>query len=550
VATWTAIVDATPINDVGVITEIIEALTERALAAGYAFNPLSLWPCVAGLTVTGVYAGDEWKVEGETHATGDGSAGPYTGATYIPPVLPGSVAITAGEQDLTDDEDGNLLDGAENVVGRIAYQTGCTRFTFPEPVDDETPILMDYTSARTTFTAGQSVFTEAMVGHKMTVEGVGEFRLATAGADQVTAIGDGTCEAAEFSVSPAGTVLNAAWWSALQGHVAALYPYFVNSAAYPNGFDGENAVVMFAANTWLPRRVPCLSPLNGTYDPETETTALEYDTEDEGWFSEGMVGALIDIFGVGQFTIVSVVDDKHATVAGDAECEYRRFSVLPQDWSDAGDPALTTGQVQAGDVLGLWLLADCQAGLKALRWTRGGTAWTDNGEQTGMHVWMYNYGSYSAAKTAAQDYYTTHEGFIVTWSPRAMTDTSEHEDPNPDPPPDYITHYNADIWRYGMKQSWGAPSSSEPLLYDLELYALPRASGTWDGNGDFAVQNKLKKWFTKASVADRSGVSDDYCGRRPPVMPNWPASDPGHRGYICDDPPDAVLKWHFDYPTG
>jgi hypothetical protein len=110
--------------------------------------------------------------------------------------------------------------------------------------------------------------------------------------------------------------------------------------------------------------------------------------------------------------------------------------------------------------------------------------------------------------------------------------------------------YDADIWRYGMKQSWSAPSGSDPLLYDLELYALPRASGAWDGNGDFAVQDKLKKWFTKASVADRSGVSDDYCGRRPPVMPNWPGSDPSHRGYICDDPPGAVLKWHFEYSTG
>jgi hypothetical protein len=61
--------------------------------------------------------------------------------------------------------------------------------------------------------------------------------------------------------------------------------------------------------------------------------------------------------------------------------------VLPQDWTDIGDPAFLYGDMQAGDVIGPWVFYWLQKGLNVLLWTsRPGypaSGWTQNEELNG-----------------------------------------------------------------------------------------------------------------------------------------------------------------------
>lgn len=48
---------------------------------------------------------------------------------------------------------------------------------------------------------------------------------------------------------------------------------------------------------------------------------------------------------------------------------FRRATTWPADWTNPDDPAYMHGQMQAGDIIGPWVLQDVQRGLSALRWS-------------------------------------------------------------------------------------------------------------------------------------------------------------------------------------
>ncbi len=325
--------------------------------------------------------------------------------------------ITAGEQVLQDDGSGHLCQD-EEPRGLVDYNTGCVRFTFDDPVPEDEPITADYTADRTRLTASESCFTALHAGKCITVTGVGTFRiLAVPAVDEAEVAGNAATGGATFSVSAAGTALDAAFWATLQNALLTLAPKFVDSYTYPDGFEGESGIPLFDLPTWraaagldsgFPRCVPTLSPLDGVYDAETDTTAITFTGE--GWFVAGHVGARINIHGVGTFVIASVEDGTNATVSGNAACVGRKFSVLPQDWADQADPAFGYTVAASGDVLGPWLLADLQAGLKVLRWTTSSfypedpcfVGWTADSEESWLVATGYSPTSYAQARLAAR----------------------------------------------------------------------------------------------------------------------------------------------------
>ncbi|MBE3100131.1 MAG: hypothetical protein IMZ44_23680 [Planctomycetes bacterium] len=551
-ATWTTITADTPLNSAAILQEYIDALYERSRAAGTSFSPASFWPALkvqAGRTVSGTHG---IAVAAEAIAAGLGVAWWYSLRLAFSPVKPETLTITAGEQVLEDDGDGVLCQG-EEPRGLVDYSTGCLRFTFDDPVPEDEPVTADYTADRTRLTASESCFTALHAGKRITVTGVGTFRiLAVNATNEIEVSGNAATGGATFSISAAGTALDAAFWAMLQNALLDLVPQFVDSYNHPDGFEGSSeAIPLFDLATWreaagltsgFPRCVPTLSPLDGVYDAETDTTAITFTGE--GWFVAGHVGARINIHGVGMFAIASVEDGTHATVSGDATCEDRAFSVLPQDWTDQADPAFGYTVAASGDVLGPWLLADLQAGLKVLRWTTSSfypedpcfVGWTADSEESWLVATGYSPTSYAQAKLACE----------TDW---AAGSPQVREDP---PKAESRTYWNGDAYaayleRCGNYIAWSVLGAAEDLACDLDLYVSGAAPGmTWDDNGDWPegyTPDTLHLWNTVKGLAEPTGLTDTIFGQRSPTKPNWPPSNPGNVGYVAGDYPAALCRW-------
>ena len=487
------------------------------------------------------------------------------------PVEPETLIITAGDQVLEDNGGGHLCQGDE-PRGLVDYNTGCVRFTFDDPVPAEEPIVADYTSARTVLTASEPCFTllhDWMIyglfpkqwgALRINVTGVGSFLAApnpkVGGNSTVLleVVGDATTAGATFSIPAAGTALDAAFWAMLQNAVLDLVPRYVDSYNHPAGFEGgSEGILLFNLATWreaagldsgFPRRVPILSPLDGVYDAEAGTTALTFDGE--GWFVAGHAGARINIHGVGTFVIASVEDGTHATVTGDATCTDRAFSVLPQDWADQADPAFGYTVAASGDVLGPWLLADLQAGLKVLKWTTSSfypqdpcfVAWTANGEESWQNALAFSPTSYAQAKLDCEADWAAGSPQAREYPPIANASTFWNGE-----------QYRAYLERCGNYIGWSVLGAAADLACDLDLYVAARTGVgiTWDDNGDWPVgytPGTLTLWQTVAGLTATTGLTDTIFGHHPPTQPNWPASNPANVGYVAGDYPVALCRWN------
>lgn len=551
-ATWTTITADTPLNSVAILQEYIDALYERSRAAGTSFSPASFWPALklqAGRTVSGTYG---IAIEDEAVAAGLGIAYWYSLRLASWPVQPDTLIITAGEQVLEDDGSGHLCQGDEQR-GLVDYNTGCARFTFDDPVPENDPITADYTAARTLLTASEACFTTLHAGRPITVTGVGTFRiLAVNATNEIEVSGNAATGGATFSISAAGTALDAAFWAMLQNAVLDLVPRYVDSYHHPDGFEGEADIPLFDLATWreaagldsgFPRRVPILAPLDGVYDAETDTTALTFGGE--GWFVAGHVGARINIHGVGTFVIASVEDGTHATVTGDATCAGRAFSVLVQDWTDQADPAFGYTVAASGDVLGPWLLADLQAGLKVLKWTTSTiypqdpcfVGWTANGEESWQNALAFSPTSYAQAKAACETDWAAGSPQAREYPPIANASTFWNGE-----------QYRAYLERCGNYIGWSVLGAAEDLACDLDLYVAAGAPGmTWDDNGDWPegyTPDTLHLWDTVEGLTEPTGLTDAIFGQRPPTKPNWPVGNPGNVGYVAGDYPVALCRWN------
>lgn len=160
---WTAVTQDMDWASVDRVREYLDAVAERMDATGGTGRAWreGIWPAIeadSARTITGVHG---LAQVGEYIGWGIAfiGAGPYALTLAVPPVVPGTLTVTADTQVVTDDGAGGLTgDGS----GAIDYPTGLLRVTFAAVVPPGTPITADYTADRTTLTAREVITGEVV----------------------------------------------------------------------------------------------------------------------------------------------------------------------------------------------------------------------------------------------------------------------------------------------------------------------------------------------------------------------------------------------------
>lgn len=215
---------------------------------------------------------------------------------------------------------------------------------------------------------------------------------------------------------------------------------------------------------------------------------------------------------------------------------------LPADWTDVNDPAYSFGYMQAGDIIGPWIMRDLQALLNLLVWTSGTTEWLGGGYAGGATA-----GTIAAAKAAAE----------ADW----------HVDSDPIPDPAWaqsIVYAQGANWVAGLSRR--APTSRWLYVPNhrksaIEFYLTPikwptdwpYPSTTFDGNGDVGEENKLSLASTETNDdgdGDPEIVEITTTAFDASVKPNWCADEESSRGYLTHalaTPPfttPCLIRWN------
>lgn len=396
---------------------------------------------------------------------------------------------------------------------------------------------------------------QILVGRRFEISGVGAFAVLSTGIGEnpsVVVQGDATCAGATWRVAPAGNVLDAAFWSQLQRTAQTIIPLYLDTYTYPAGFAGLAVLPFFSVvgaafltvalgdgyRGW-PRRIRARGPCSLTYDAEADTTTivdLATAENHEPDFVAGHVGMRVDVFGVGQFKIATVESADTITIEGDAARSHPDtvVSILPDDPVDLSDAAFDKyGLCERGDVLGPWLLFDLIAACKALKKTAATSAYGVGGAGNfgEGYATVFPNNTFADAKSAAEAAFAGGYGgglyaFAITevWGGGA-----------------HAVIERGDVDGVG----WNVPEGSDPLVYDVDVYAIPTAQGTFDGNGDFAAPDVLTLVGSGEACPDRSGTSEAAFGNHA-ALPAWSAADPGSRGYQVWSVVGAVT-WNFTH---
>jgi hypothetical protein len=101
----------------------------------------NLYQPLAGPTKANYYSSQ--TVQNEVLGLGDGGTAAFSGTLSWNPIVPGSVVITDGTQEVKDDGNGNL-NGDNYDIGNINYQTGVFSLTFTNAPDSNVNITATY----------------------------------------------------------------------------------------------------------------------------------------------------------------------------------------------------------------------------------------------------------------------------------------------------------------------------------------------------------------------------------------------------------------------
>jgi hypothetical protein len=562
---FTAITATTDWSSIAILRELVVAVDERARATGTAFDRYALWPeVVAGDSVTATAS--DIDNPAEFVASGDGTAGPYLcwPMLYVP-IRPGTVEITAGAQVVTDDGEGVLMQTGD-AVGVVDYATGEATVTFKSVVSGGTFVEATYTTDRTRLTLSEPWARTSWTGCTITVGGVPVEVVAVQSESEVDVPGDVEASGAAVLMSPAGMdVQDHAWWAALQDAVGDMRTSFLNSHIRPDGYEGEESMPHYTDNTWRTasglqqngywRRLPLRAgTVTGTYDADTDTTALALST---GGALELFIGHDLLVQTVGIFEITAADEDEDTyTVAGNAECSGRRFAVLPLDTSDYdddafiyGDEGINYGQMAAGDLIGSWVLADLQAGLACLLWTKLVAEWLADDDPNWRNGQAYSNTSAAEAETAAQGWFdaggTESDDYPFAAGARGV-------DVEYPPSSGTFYDYGAAYVRRSALAAWTWPATADGLTADVDCLNLAADVPGFAANGDWGgtyTAGTYHVWYT-GEDATAGGESDpfgesgvgDY-----PSLPAAPASGWDDEGYSSLAAPAVVARWAFTY---
>lgn len=220
----------------------------------------------------------------------------------------------------------------------------------------------------TALTAEDSIFTEAYVGHTVTIADIGTFTIsAYTSGTEVTLDADATCE--DKGVILHGTDIQAASWLAVfQQFVIDNYGSFVKS-----------------------------------HDTGTK--------RDRDWFGDSAQNETVDPGTL--FPYQSVADLFAA--AGLETDTFRRYTTHPDD--GGGDLA---GVIQAGDIIGHWLFEDLMKVFNALVWTGKNVSWVSGGANNEAYGQEIDAVSWNAAMIGAHNDWG-HESESDGVSPNAST---------------------------------------------------------------------------------------------------------------------------------
>ena len=215
---------------------------------------------------------------------------------------------------------------------------------------------------------------------------------------------------------------------------------------------------------------------------------------------------------------------------------FRRATSLPTDWTDHSDAAYSHGLIQAGDIIGPWLLKDLQDGLNLLAWTKRETdddaakpcCWSADGTNNHEASWGSDNTSWANAYTEAETYWGTHT------APYSSTSQVDFEAPyaiywgyHISVPvalwSAYIEHLEALIHMDDVPKTLnGSDRKRDVDFYCYSNHTNPYpATWVWDwsANGDDVLELKQSIFDTKAAQAgttiksDFLGDSDVMCSR-------------------------------------
>jgi len=261
------------------------------------------------------------------------------------------------------------------------------------------------------------------------------------------------------------------FWRECQDALETAALSYADHAAYPTGFDGEDTIVVYTTERWL--------------------------------------------------EIAGIPDG------------FRRATEWPEDWEDYDDPAYAYGPIEAGDILGPWILADLRAAVNALVWTvhECGAEELEDSQRTGSAFAA----AWADARSAAES------DFAAATQTVALAPIAE-----------YVGQYDSGQYycRITRRQSLPGFSTLSERPRDVDWYARFFGLTTPDDNGDFPghAHGKWHLWLTDEDCEDLEVLASAPFGQL--TMPNA-CGQPGQgnptaRGYQ-PAPMYAVCRWDFAF---
>lgn len=203
------------------------------------------------------------------------------------------------------------------------------------------------------------------------------------------------------------------------------------------------------------------------------------------------------------------------------------------------------GQMQGGDIIGLWIIEDLQAGFGALKWIlaesqswtiatrQGGTAWPDGVQDGHSPTWI-------DAKTLAEASWNTN-GWAPSWP-----NWSGYPGPHAISAGDVFYGFGAELGRIKSVPSVSVTSISNAVAFYIKGYK-PIWGGTinaiYDDNGDGVIEGI---WTLNQESASTSmtWTGDAIGGTDMPIWCNEPASwCYSSRGYLGLG--QGLIKYNF-----
>ena len=234
------------------------------------------------------------------------------------------------------------------------------------------------------------------------------------------------------------------------------------------------------------------------------------------------------------------------------------------DWTNRDNAAYAYRTIQAGDIIGPWIMQDLQDLLNLMLWTFRGELDGDPVDFVGNDAEDYYASSGSPVAKA-----TSALAWADAVASLAPLDDDDFEEKSRNPMHIGIMNlsgsgYTAKIYAYRAYAKLTSIPTSPQRLFDF--YALSRkpypneAENEWDDNSDDVIEDAYSLWESGTSQASPAATvysSGPLGAVTDPTQPSDPLTNPGdrHRGWSVDQRWDlddetdcaCIIRWQFTY---